>query len=277
MEFRLLSKSKRRVNRPISIHKQDFSHIRAIAFDIDDTFSTHGKIHPEAFSALWALKKAGYYLVPVTGRPAGWCDHIARFWPVDAIVGENGAFVMALQSGKLKLYQNPLAPKNPARKIRLLHNRLKKVFPNIQLASDQGYRIYDLAIDFCEDVKPSWSKSKVKRLVLECEKRGAHAKVSSIHVNAWYGDFNKQSGFIEAQRILSNRDKSLLDLDVWAYLGDSPNDAPMFEFIPNSIGVRNIENFLKEIKTAPKFMTQSDGGAGFAEFAVKLLRMKSSR
>ena len=26
-----------------------------------------------------------------TGLLAGWCDHIARMWPVDGVVGENGA------------------------------------------------------------------------------------------------------------------------------------------------------------------------------------------
>ena len=32
----------------------------------------------------------GSRVVPVTGRPAGWVDHIARMWPVDGVVGENG-------------------------------------------------------------------------------------------------------------------------------------------------------------------------------------------
>ena len=32
----------------------------------------------------------GKLVIPITGRPAGWCDHIARMWPVDAVVGENG-------------------------------------------------------------------------------------------------------------------------------------------------------------------------------------------
>ncbi len=62
-----------------------------VFFDIDDTFTTHGKIGPQPFQAMWSLKEAGLKVVPITGRPAGWCDHIARMWPVDGVVGENGA------------------------------------------------------------------------------------------------------------------------------------------------------------------------------------------
>jgi len=63
-----------------------------IFFDIDDTITTGGRIPACAFDALWRLKERGMKVVPITGRPAGWCDHIARMWPVDGVVGENGAF-----------------------------------------------------------------------------------------------------------------------------------------------------------------------------------------
>src|SRR5260370_21317658 len=68
--------------------------IRGVLTDIDETVSTAGHLTAEAYGALAALKNAGFLVIPVTGRPAGWCDHIARFWPVDAVVGENGAFLM---------------------------------------------------------------------------------------------------------------------------------------------------------------------------------------
>ncbi|MGD0277272.1 MAG: hypothetical protein ABSB79_14670 [Syntrophales bacterium] len=71
---------------------QEIAGVRGVLFDIDDTFTLHGRIIAAAFSALWDLHNKGCILVPITGRPAGWCDHIARIWPVDAVVGENGAF-----------------------------------------------------------------------------------------------------------------------------------------------------------------------------------------
>ena len=62
--------------------------------DIDDTISTSGRVTAEAYAAMERLRRAGLLVIPITGRPAGWCDHIARMWPVDAVVGENGALYM---------------------------------------------------------------------------------------------------------------------------------------------------------------------------------------
>ena len=62
--------------------------IRGVLTDIDDTLSTHGRLTADAYMALERLREAGLLVVPITGRPAGWCDHIARMWPVDAVVGD---------------------------------------------------------------------------------------------------------------------------------------------------------------------------------------------
>ena len=66
--------------------------IRYVLTDIDDTVTTDGRLPAKSYDALERLQNAGLAVIPITGRPAGWCDMIARFWPVDAVVGENGAF-----------------------------------------------------------------------------------------------------------------------------------------------------------------------------------------
>ena len=58
--------------------------ILGVFCDIDDTLSTDGHLTAAAYAALDALKTAGKLVIPITGRPAGWCDHIARRWPVEA-------------------------------------------------------------------------------------------------------------------------------------------------------------------------------------------------
>src|SRR6187401_69159 len=77
--------------------------IRGVFCDIDDTLTTGGKLTAAAYAALEALQRAGLLVVPITGRPAGWCDQIARMWPVDAVVGENGAFYFWHDAGAAKL------------------------------------------------------------------------------------------------------------------------------------------------------------------------------
>ena len=66
--------------------------IRGIFMDIDDTITTESRLTSDVFLAIEKLTAAGLSVVPITGRPAGWCDMIARMWPVDAVIGENGAF-----------------------------------------------------------------------------------------------------------------------------------------------------------------------------------------
>ena len=75
--------------------------LRGVFCDIDDTLTWQGKLVPSAFVALGEAQRHGLRVVPVTGRPAGWVDHIARMWPVDGVVGENGGLWFWMQSGQM--------------------------------------------------------------------------------------------------------------------------------------------------------------------------------
>lgn len=245
--------------------------IKGICFDIDDTFSSHGKIKDDAWSALWNLKRAGFTLIPVTGRPAGWCDMIARFWPVDGVVGENGAFSFYLAGGKLRRLDTLSdADASSARaKLQTLRAAISREFPGCEFASDQNYREYDLAVDFCEDV-PAWPESEVDRLVKFCESQGAIAKISSIHVNTWFGRYTKIEGI---RHFLSEcaGELKLPKFEELVFVGDSPNDEPMFHAFEMSVGVANVRPFLPKIKNPPKYITTHEAGAGFAELAKLLI------
>lgn len=260
--------------------------MRMLFCDIDDTMTTRGLIPRDTFNAMWNAREAGLRIVPVTGRPAGWCDHIARMWPVDGVIGENGAFYFRKTKFGIKRVHSQ-TPQMRARNRRKLDQIRKEVLvevPGCAIASDQAYREYDLAVDFCEDVK-RLSKKSVRMIVQVFERHGATAKVSSIHVNGWFGDFNKLT---MARRYIKEVDgRELADVSSeYAFVGDSPNDEPMFAAFPVSYGVANIEPFLPDLIHKPPCITHSEGGAGFAEVvemliaglhnAVKPLSMKRS-
>jgi HAD superfamily hydrolase (TIGR01484 family) len=256
--------------------------IRGVCLDIDDTLSTHGKLTAEAYAALWALKEAGFAVVPITGRPAGWCDHFARFWPVSAIVGENGAFSFYMTTvegapSRRDRLDTPGAITAPDERRARLDGLWRKIlarFPQAKLASDQAYREHDLAIDFCEDV-PAWPRADIDALVEFCQAEGAHAKVSSIHVNAWFGEFDKRRGFAH---LLAHAPASLalpgLE-DEWIFIGDSPNDEPLFKAFRHSVGVANVTAFLDRMTAPPRWVTSGESGEGFVEFADKLIHSRS--
>ncbi|KFG67514.1 HAD-IIB family hydrolase [Microvirga sp. BSC39] len=252
--------------------------IRVVLTDIDDTVTTEGLLTAKAYGALEALHRAGFTVIPVTGRPAGWCDHIARMWPVDAVVGENGAFYFRYDRERKTMQQRFWASPEELRQNRIRLDAIEKevlaTVPGSALASDQAYRLADLAIDFCEDV-PALPETEVDRIVSIFEKAGAQAKVSSIHVNGWFGEYNKLS---MAKTLLAD----VFGID-WeeaknavVYAGDSPNDEPMFEAFPLSVGVANIHAFAHRLKHKPAYITEGHSGDGFAELADLLLQAKST-
>jgi hydroxymethylpyrimidine pyrophosphatase-like HAD family hydrolase len=275
--------------------------IRYVLMDIDDTLTSGGKLSAEAFTALWRLHKAGLVVIPVTGRPAGWCDLIAREWPVDGVVGENGALVFweipagveageqpaagtVTPAGTLKQEFHPHAVRNNHPALQRVKERALAEVPGLRIARDQFARLFDMALDFAEEapVLPLEAAERVRAIALE---EGAHAKISSIHVNVWMGNYDKLS---MAEWFLQNcfgwnphnsncgcsgnsncgDDRSVL------FVGDSPNDEPMFARFPLACGVANIKRYGGLIQHLPAFVSEKECGEGFAEIAEALLRKR---
>jgi hypothetical protein len=246
---------------------------RGVLADIDDTLSTHGRVTAAAYAAMERLRAAGLLMIPVTGRPAGWCDHIARMWPVDAVVGENGALYMMRDDARAKLrkrYAIDATDRNVARlRFARIADAILDEVPGAALASDQPYRESDLAIDYCEDVAPL-ARESVDRIVALMRAEGMTVKVSSIHVNGWFGEYDKLT---MARTLL--REEFAIDLDAdrarFVFVGDSPNDEPMFDFFPFSVGVANVRQFSDRMTALPRYATEREAGAGFSDLADFLL------
>ena len=249
--------------------------VRAVLLDIDDTLTTDGRLTAQAYAALERLQGAGLRVVPVTGRPAGWCDHIARMWPVDAVVGENGAFYFFYDSNRLhkRFHDSASARAEKRARLEAIAARILAAVPGCALASDQPYRETDLAIDYCEDVAPL-PLAAAERIATLMREAGLTAKVSSIHVNGWFGDYDKLA---MTRRLFAERlgiDLGTANREV-VFVGDSPNDAPMFAFFEKSVGVANVRRF--DLPNEPKYVTRAPAGTGFAELAEHLLVAKSRR
>ena len=129
-----------------------------------------------------------------------------------------------------------------------------------------------MAIDHGEDV-PSLTRTEIHKVVKIFEKAGATAKISSIHVNAWFGIYDKltMSKHFAADCLGINLNNCESD---FVFSGDSPNDGPMFNFFSNSVGVANVLDFEDSLTTPPKYVTKNKGGFGFSELAKALIEAK---
>ena len=132
-----------------------FPHQATLVFtDVDETLTWQGRLPVETFQALFALQQAGVRVVPVTGACAGWCECMLRTWPIDSIIGENGAFYIDRdKTGKLNYtFALPQAEReaNKHQLLQLQQNVLQQ-FPTAQLTTDQSFRLTDMAFDIGQD------------------------------------------------------------------------------------------------------------------------------
>jgi HAD superfamily hydrolase (TIGR01484 family) len=254
--------------------------ITGVLTDIDDTLTTAGAITTDALAALAALQAAGLPVIAITGRPVGWSQPFALDWPLDAIVAENGAVALftsqkGLQPNKdgrkllSKLYQQD-APTRLANQLRMqrVAQRVTQEVPGAVLAQDSAGRETDIAIDHSEFVH--LPPERIAQALRIMHSEGMSASVSSIHINGWFGAHNKLAGARWIVRELQGRDLDL-ELARWVYVGDSTNDQLMFEAFPNSVGVANIARFVPQLTHRPRYITEGERGAGFAEMARALL------
>ena len=258
--------------------------IRGVMTDIDDTLTTAGAITPEALAALADLRGSGVSVVAITGRPVGWSTALAATWPVAAVVAENGAVALipepvnGLKPAKKadlmlsKLYQQDATTRttNYAR-MQAIAQRVLAQVPGTSLAQDSPGRETDIAIDHSEFAR--LDEATVAQVVALLRAAGMTVTVSSIHINAWFGDHTKLSGARWMVRELYGRHLDD-ELNRWVYVGDSTNDQLMFQHFPHSVGVANVHRFQAQLTHLPRYVTPSERGAGFAEVARSVLERR---
>lgn len=240
--------------------------------DLDDTLTFNGKLPAASYTAMQQLSESGKAVIVITGRPAGWCDLIARLWPVAGVVGENGAFYFSYKTSSKQMVRHfqrdDVQREKDQKRLFSIFSGLREKYPELELSRDQPYRTSDIAIDICEDVEPLDDKI-IRDVVDEIEKAGATVKISSIHINAWIGQFSKiemtEEFFLNEFGIDSKNYREKI-----MYIGDSPNDETMFNYFDKTVGVSNIVRFASQMNTLPKWITEHPGGFGFAEIAELL-------
>ena len=240
---------------------EDVTKIKAILFDLDGTFVSDDILESSTYRSLEKLHDSGVKTIAVTGRPAGWCDLMARWWPIDAVVGENGAFSYSKIGNKIAriTYHNHASLPKYKKKLEILFRKLLEKYEYLKLASDQSFRDWDLAVDIAEETNVSMDVAL--DIIQICETEGARAAISNIHVNIWFGDYNKENMSL---RTLENYGLSVEDS---LYIGDSPNDSPMFGCFPLSVGVKSVSKYKDIMDNHPPYVTNNDGAEGFIEVA----------
>jgi HAD superfamily hydrolase (TIGR01484 family) len=257
--------------RPLSTLPADEARgLRGLLFDLDDTVLTHGLLTRAAYDALWSLRDAGLALVAVTGRPCGWGQVVARQWPVDGCVTENGAVHVRREGASIAVDDACDAATRRGRRVRLaqLVERVRELVPEARLTDDVELRRSDVTWDVGERMR--LPDDRVRAIVRAIEEAGARWSRSSVHLHASYDADDKASGVLRFLHAHLGVEAGAAVVR-FAFAGDSGNDAACFAAFRTTFGVANVRAAARTLSVPPRFVAPRPMGDGFADIAAALL------
>jgi HAD superfamily hydrolase (TIGR01484 family) len=243
--------------------------LRGVLFDLDDTLLDHGKLTEAAYSALFRLRESGLELYAVTGRPLAWVRLLARLFPIDGGVGENGGGMVGQGGEGIDSVTVDVRAARNARLVDLVR-ATRTAFPDLQPADDASERLTDFTFDVGE--RQRVEPAVVERVTAFARERGATVHVSSVHLHVGFDAVDKASGVVRLLRALHGIDPTLA-LRRYAFIGDSENDAACFGAFRTTVGVANLRG---RPTLAPRFVTEAARGRGVAELARVLGALRAS-
>lgn len=249
----------------------EFSAVRFVLTDMDETLTYQGRLAAATYGALERLQSAGIRVIPVTAAPAGWCDQMARMWPVDGVIAENGGVFMRRDGThhgvQRTWWVDPDAVTAMQERISSIAKEVQEAVPEARVADDQAFRLSSVA----------WQRTGTQRdeqIVAALKEAGASATINNLWVLGWTGGYDKLSMSLRTLAAVFGVEPEAARALV-AYSGDSTNDAPMFGYFRHTVGVSTVIDYLPQLPIAPQWITHGPGGAGFVEFVDAILRSRT--
>ncbi len=254
----------------VELEPENAKRLRGLIFDLDGTVLSDGRLTRDAFGALWNMADAGLRLIACTGRSAGWGEVVARQWPVDAAIAENGAIAYTRKGAGLQRIDRLCAEDRAARRTKLqaIVSQIRARFEDAVLADDNDARLTDTTFDIGETQR--LPHARVQEIRRAAEALGARTCASSIHLHLTLDSDDKATGSMRTLRELFAEDEVSCRRH-YAFVGDSSNDAACFAAFETTFGVANIRPFVPRLTIPPRFVTTAAAGEGFAELASALL------
>jgi HAD superfamily hydrolase (TIGR01484 family) len=240
-------------------------------FDLDDTLLDEGRLSEAAYGALFRLRESGLRLIALTGRPASWGELVARMWPVDGAVAENGALAFRATSGKLECI-DPLTPAERGSRQKALgdlSSQALREIPALVPADDVVGRITDFTFDIGEHQQASEETIAAARDL--AQRAGARTTRSSVHLHYTFDRADKATGALGYLRRTGG--DPTRGRHKYAFIGDSENDAAGFAAFHLTVGVQNVRG---DFSIPPRFITQKSSSEGFVEFSSLLVQLRQS-
>jgi HAD superfamily hydrolase (TIGR01484 family) len=250
--------------------------LKGVLFDLDDTLLDGGLLTEHAYGALWRLSRAGLRLVAVTGRPSSWGEVMARQWPVDGVITENGAVGLYRDGAVVRRWEEADEATRRVRRMRLASAfaAIRERFPEARMSDDSEGRLSDIALDIGESQQVP--AEMVAAMLAAARELGVRTYTSSVHLHLTLDPYDKASGVAAFLRERHGDDPTALRTR-YAFIGDNANDAACFFAFSPSFGVANVRRSAQLISVLPAYVASREKGAGFAEIAARIVDLRGEK
>lgn len=248
------------------IDQQLLDKIKLIATDMDGTLTVEGKFPSRLGQALWDLQSAGYAVVIVTGRSAGWVSGLAHYLPIQGAIAENGGLFFYQPDTPGKVLSDIPGLKEHRAHLADTFRQLQTHFPHLRTTADNVFRITDWTFD-----NPGFDPLDLEKMAHLCTTEGFDFTYSTVQCHIKPQGQNKQAGLLT---VLEHHLPEQYALHETLTIGDSPNDQDLFDskVFPLSVGVANLSHYLEQIDHYPQAITKEAEGLGFIEIIKRLLK-----
>jgi hydroxymethylpyrimidine pyrophosphatase-like HAD family hydrolase len=241
--------------------------IALIATDMDGTLTIAEKFTPALLQALEAAQAAGLPVLIVTGRSAGWVSGLCHYLPIVGAIAENGGifYDAAHPDGDVL---SPIGDRTLHRQaLAVQFTALQQQFPHLQASADNAFRITDWTFDV-----QGLSDAAIATLADHCTAHGWGFTYSTVQCHIKLPQQDKAQGL----RTVLARHFPHIDPATLLTVGDSPNDAPLFNpaHFPQSVGVANVRHYCDRLPHPPAYLTIHPEGRGFCELLDHLLQVR---
>ncbi len=236
-----------------------------IASDLDGTLTTAGRLSAGLLETLQALAAAGWPVLLVTGRSAGWVAGLRAYLPgLVGALAENGGVCFRPDADSAEELLTAL-PADHRLRLRAAFEALRADFPQLEEAADNRFRLTDWTF-----ANRDLSLENLQQLRQRCEAAGFGFTYSNVQCHLYPPGQDKASGLVQVLRRWFPQLSPAQVLTV----GDSPNDESLFDpaLFPQSVGVAGLKTYAAAMAYRPRYLTQAAEGEGFRELAAVLLR-----
>lgn len=255
-----------------NVNSDELRTIRFVLTDMDDTLTYQGRLQARTYQSLERLQDAGINVIPVTAASAGWADQMARMWPVDGVIAENGGVFLTRNRGNHGIQRHYWHQDTHTMIRQKLSDILSKIlhkFPWSEVSDDQDFRLTSIAFRLPQNAE------RTQQLIHELQEQGCSYTINNLWLLGWYGPYDK----LAMSRKVLNQFFALKEKDEQVsvfYSGDSINDAPMFRFYRKSLGMSSVNNVAEMMPDLPRWISRFPGGKGFVDAATRIVNAKNT-